>query len=264
MNKALFQGAALGCFFIALWLSLSQIDFMRIFQVEKTSETTEEKLGKLFWETIQDSETIITHDSVNKNVRKIIDRISQKNSIDGKKIKLHIVRDSDINAFAMPDNHLIVFSGLIADCENESELAGVLGHEIAHMQKKHVMKKLIREVGLSVLLSMTTGGGGSQAVKEAARHLSASAYDRTLETEADLASVDYLVKAGINPAPFADLLFRMSTSDAVPAGFYWISSHPESEERAKEILKYAKGRKGTSKRILTSAEWASLKKASAE
>jgi predicted Zn-dependent protease len=259
IKKTLFQGASIGAGVLLIWFALSQIDFMHLFKMNKVTGNTEQKLGDLFWSTIEKTETIIRNDSVNKYVDSLVTNIAKKNDIDRSKIKLHIVQKDEINAFALPGNHLIVYTGLIRECDNESELAGVLGHEMAHIEKKHVMKKLVKEVGLSVVFSMATGGRGSHATSEAVKMLSSTAYDRNLESEADLASVDYMINADMNPVPFADLLFKMSAEQSLPSATYWISTHRESEERAKEILNYIKGKKYEKKNVLTAAQWKFLK-----
>lgn len=258
IKKTLFQGLVIGAAFFVLWLGLSQIDFMRLLKVEKVAGNTEEKIGNLLWSSIERSETVIQKDSVNDYVDKIVTRLAEKNDIDRDKIKVHVIDKDEVNAFAIPGNHLIVYSGLIAECDNQEELAGVLGHEMAHIEKRHVMKKLVKELGLSVLLSMTTGGN-SQTIQQALKMLSSSAYDRTLETEADMTSVDYMIKADINPEPMADLMYKMSTEASAPDAFYWISTHPESEQRAKEILAYIKGKKFKKKKVLSDAQWKFLK-----
>ena len=96
-------------------------------------------------------------------------------------IKVHVLNKDEINAFALPNGHLIIYSGLINNSGNQEELTGVICHEIAHIELNHVMKKLIKEIGLSVLISMTTGKGGSEIIKETAKMLSSSAFDRKLE-----------------------------------------------------------------------------------
>ena len=73
--------------------------------------------------------------------------------------------------------------------DNENQLGFVICHEIAHIQLSHVMKKLVKEIGLSVLISMTTGKSGSGTIQEGLKLLSSSAYDRNLEKEADLKAV---------------------------------------------------------------------------
>ena len=241
-----------------IWLSLSLIDWRTILHIEEASNTTEEKLGDLLWESIQKSEEVITNDSVIAPLDSILDHICDKNGIKRKDIKLHLIRKDEINAFAMPDNHLIVYTGLIEACTNEAELAGVLCHELAHIQKHHVMKKLVKEIGLGVLVSLTTGGGNTAEVFHL---LSSSAYDRKLETEADLTAVEYLIEADINPEPFADFLFMMGQEHKdLPKAIYWITTHPESEERATEIINKLKDRKYLKKPVLDDATWETFKK----
>ena len=133
----------------------------------------------------------------------------------------------------------MVYSGLITDCENEAELCGVISHELAHIEKHHVMNKLVKEMGLSVLISMSTGNGQAETIKTIIKQLSSSAYDRELETEADFTAVDYLIKAGIAPEPFANFLYRLAEeSKVLPKQLYWISTHPESKERAEKIIEH--------------------------
>ena len=168
---------------------------------------------------------------------------------------VHIVEKDEVNAFALPNNHLVVYTGLITDCKKQEALQGVLGHEIAHIEKNHVMKKLSKEVGLSVLLSATAGGKGGQILKGIFKTLSSTAYDRALEKEADMSSVKYMLAADINPEPMADFMYELAQKHDTPDGFGWISTHPESEERAKYILDYLKGKKYEKKQTMTQKEW---------
>jgi len=226
-----------------VWFGLSQVDWMKLLNVKQTTRNTEEKIGDLFWKMLKSSETEITSDSIVSPIDSMLTRICTANSIDRKKIKLHLLWKNEINAFALPNNHLVVYSGLIAACGNEAELCGVIGHELGHIEKNHVMNKLVKEMGLSVLISMSTGNGNSETIKAALKQISSSAYDRKLETEADLAAVDYLAKAGIDPEPFANFLYRLADETKnLPSQIYWISNHPESKERAEKIIERIKGK----------------------
>jgi predicted Zn-dependent protease len=228
---------------VAVWFGLSQVDWMKLFDIEQTSRNTEEKIGDLLWIMLQNTESEITSDSIVAPVDSMLTRICTANSIDRAKFKLHLLRKDEINAFALPNNHLLIYSGLITTCENEAELYGVISHELAHIEKNHVMNKLIKEVGLSVLISMSSGNGNAEIIKEALKHLSSTAYDRSLETEADLTAVEYLEKAGINPEPFANFLYRLADETKnLPSQIYWISTHPESKERAEKIIERIKGK----------------------
>jgi beta-barrel assembly-enhancing protease len=226
-----------------VWFGLSRVDWMKLLDIEQATQNTEEKIGDLFWKLLKSSETEISSDSIVAPVDSMLTRICTANTIDRNKVKLHLLRKDEINAFALPNSHLVIYSGLIAACESEAELYGVIGHELAHMEKNHVMNKLIKEVGLSVLISMSTGNGNAEVIKETLKHLSSTAYDRSLETEADLTAADYLINAGIDPEPFANFLYRLADeTNNLPSQIYWISTHPESKERAGAIIEHIKGK----------------------
>jgi predicted Zn-dependent protease len=226
-----------------VWLGLSQVDWMKLFHIEQATRNTEEKIGDLFWQMLKNTESEITSDSIVATVDSVLYRICKANSVERDKVKLHIFRKDEVNAFALPNNHLLIYSGLITSCQNSDELAGVISHELAHMEKNHVMNKLVKEVGLSVLISISAGNGNAEIVKEALKKLSSSAYDRKLETEADLTAVEYLEKANINPESFANFLYRLSDETRnLPSPIYWISTHPESKERAEKIIEQIKGK----------------------
>lgn len=225
----------------AVWLGLSQVDWMKLLNIEQTTQNTEEKIGDLFWDLMKKSENEITAGSVIAPVDSMLARICVSNSIERKKIKLHLLRKDEINAFALPNKHLVLYTGLITACENEAELCGVMSHELAHIEKNHVMNKLVKEIGLSVLISISTGNGNAETIKAAIKQLSSSAFDRKLETEADLTAVDYLIEAGIDPEPFANFMYRLSDETKnLPNQIYWISTHPESKERAEKMMERIK------------------------
>lgn len=260
MKKILTESVLTVSVIAAVWFGLSQVDWMKLLNIEQATQSTEAKIGDLFWDLMRKSETEITAESVVQPIDSMLARICAANSIDRKKIKLHLLRKDVINAFALPNNHLVVYSGLIATCENEAELCGVMSHELAHIEKNHVMSKLVKEIGLSVLISMSTGNGNTETIKSAIKQLSSSAYDRKLETEADLTAVDYLEKAGINPEPFANFIYRLGDETKnFPSQIYWISSHPESKERAEKIIERIKNSGFTYAGGADSLKFASLK-----
>jgi len=245
---------------LGTWLILSQVDWMTLFRVKQATQSTGEKVGNLCWDLLKKSETEISADSVVSPIDSILTKICDKNQIDRSKIKLHLLVNEEINAFALPNNHLIVYSGLVEACKNEAELDGVICHELAHLEKNHVMNKLVKEVGLSVLLTMSSGNGNSEMIKRALKQLSSSAYDRKMETEADLTAVDYLIKAGIDPEPFANFLYRLSDeTQNIPQQIYWISTHPESKKRAEEIIAHALTYKDFKATAIDSTRFAGLK-----
>ncbi|KFC57633.1 M48 family metallopeptidase [Flavobacterium gilvum] len=258
--KALFKGLSIVAAFFGIWILLSQVDYITFFKIDKAKSVTEKKVGDMIWDQIKQTEDIIVNDSITKSLDKLLKPLCKENGIERDSLKVHIIKKDEVNAFALPDGHLVVYSGLIEASKNEQALIGVLGHEIAHIEKNHVMEKLSKEIGFSVLMSITTGNNNSGVIREVMHTLSSSAYDRALEKEADIASVEYMLKAKVDPAPFADFMYEMSFNNKLESALSWINSHPESEERAKYILEYIKGKKVNKKSFLTKKEWDTFKK----
>ncbi|WP_264520161.1 M48 family metallopeptidase [Flavobacterium sp. N1994] len=254
IKKTLFQGLIIVSGFFLLWFGFSQLDFMKFFKVRERTQNMENKLGDMIWNQIEDTEDVVTNDTITKSLDKLLQPICEANDIEQDSLKVHIVKKDEINAFALPNNHLVVYTGLIEDCKKQEALQGVLGHEIAHIENNHVMKKLSKEVGYSVLL--TAGGAkGGQMARQILKTLTSSAYDRSLEKEADIASVKYMMKAHIDPKPMADFMYQMAQEIQIDKNLYWIADHPESEERAKYILDYIKGKKLKSKATISEKDW---------
>lgn len=260
MEKTLTQLLITVLLFFGTLFALQQVNWVSLFKVQQITDKTEEKLGDLLWETFKASETENTNPILVKSIDSIVSKISEANDFDKEFFKVHLLNSDEVNAFALPNGHLVIYTGLISDAEHQDELVGVIGHEMAHIQMQHVMKKLVKEIGFSVLISITTGSAGGEIVKQAAKTLSSTAFDRSLEKEADIKAVDYLTNANVNPAPFADFLYRLSLADSeLPSIVSWISTHPDSKERAEYILEYSKDKKSDFKSILSENTWESMK-----
>lgn len=106
-----------------------------------------------------------------------------------------IVNDTIINAFCTPGGFVYVYTGLMKFVDNEATLAGVVGHEIAHAERRHVTQRLTAYYGVSMLLSFILGGNPSMLAEVAANLFVGLAFlknSRDDETEADYYSIQYL------------------------------------------------------------------------
>ena len=261
MKKLLFQGAIIIIVFLCSWFCFTQINWVKIFHVQQLTDETEKKLGDVLLDVVLKSEDEIKTPQVNNAIDSIVNHICIKNKISREQIKIHVVQKDEINAFAMPNGHLIVYSGLIQNSDNQEELTGVLCHEIAHIQLNHVMKKLLSEMGLSVLITLSSGNGSPIIIKEALKRLSSLTYERGLEKEADLKAVDYMIKANVNPSSFANFLFRQSLNENESSKYLqWASSHPDSKDRSVYINEYTKNKSIKSVSVLSEKGWEDLKK----
>ena len=131
MKKALIQFYLLLIVFFSSWFLLSRIDFMTLLKVEHYSKSTEEKVGDAIYESIAQTETEEYDSASLAKLDEIKMSLCSKNYLDSSEIKVHLIKKDEVNAFALPNGHLIIYTGLISDCENAEELCGVMGHEIA-------------------------------------------------------------------------------------------------------------------------------------
>ncbi len=262
MDKIIFKLIALVGFFLLTLLAVNQVNWMQLFGVKENISSTEQKVGELFWEFFASNNQEVTQDKILLPVDSLLLKICTANGIEREEINLHIIKKEEVNAFALPNKHLVIFTGLLTNVKNEAELSGVIGHELAHIQLDHVMKKLVKEIGLAVLISITTGNGNSQVLIKSLKTLTSSAYDRSLEEDADIKSVEYLIKADINPTPFADFLYSLGGEDAEMEEYMsWISTHPYSKERAEEIIHYCQDKTYQKEPVLHHETWKQLKNA---
>lgn len=106
-----------------------------------------------------------------------------------------VVNDTIINAFCTPGGFVYVYTGLMKFLDNESALAGVIGHEIAHAERRHVTQRLTAYYGVSALLGFILGGNPSLLAEVAANLFVGLAFlknSRDDEAEADYYSIQYL------------------------------------------------------------------------
>ncbi|MDR3666793.1 MAG: M48 family metallopeptidase, partial [Ignavibacteriaceae bacterium] len=208
---------------------------------------------------ILQTEIVVRDSEITVPVNNLVKDICIANGIKADEIRVYVLKNKQVNAFAMPGKQLVIYTGLLDESRNQYELAGVISHELAHIQLGHVKKKLIKEVGLSTLLSVS-GVKGAELAKSIVKLLSSSAYDRNLEEEADLRAVTYLKNTGVNPSYLADFLVRLSKKE--PPGqkyFSWISDHPGTKERVKYIRHAISNQPLQNRILISSNNWNSLK-----
>ncbi len=256
MKKVFFQATITVILFFSSLFILRQIDWMSILKIEEVTQSSEEKLGELFWDIFKQSEQEIHTDFVVGCADSLLSKICTENNIERSSIQLHLLHKTEVNALALPNRQLVLNSGLILACESQAELSAVICHELAHIELDHVMKKLMKEVSLSVLISMTSGNVGPEIIKESAKLLSSTAFDRRLEKEADLKAIDYLVNANIDHTQFANFLFKLSIDNSkLMKYFSWVSTHPDSKERVDFLIHKSKEYPIKNEPILQQETW---------
>ncbi|MGA9406543.1 MAG: M48 family metallopeptidase [Bacteroidota bacterium] len=261
MMKIVVQFIVLALLFFGTWFLLGNVDYLGYFRVEELTKETEHKLGELILEELQKGGGELDSDTVYAFVNSIKKRLCTANGINDSSITLHIFAHDEVNAIALPDGQLVVYTGMIRYCKSPEELSGVLAHEIAHIEHGDIMKGLKKEVGLSMLSALAGGEANGEIARETARLLSSTAFDRQLESEADASAVHIMAKAEIDPVYFADVIFRLSQGkNNIPKQFEWISTHPNSQDRCSEILRLRKLESYHTVPITDSSAWNYYKK----
>jgi predicted Zn-dependent protease len=147
---------------------------------------------------------------------------------------VHVSEDETLNAFAMPGGVIVVYTGLIAATKSPEELAGVLAHEVQHVEQRHSLRGMVKEMGLRGLWSLATGDLGGTLAGQAMLEITSLKFSRDAESEADQKGFDALVNANIDPAGMPAFFKTMSEQAAdAPAAF--LSTHPLSVDREHEL-----------------------------
>lgn len=157
-------------------------------------------------------------------------------------IKIHLV-DSDIeNAFATLGGHIIVFTGLVNNLNDENSLAMVIAHEIGHIKHRDPIVSLGRGALIQIIYGFITGNtsaGNADLIFNSGTEVGMLFFSREQESRADLAAIEGLVNnyghaAGATTF-FKHILSESESTDDLPA---WLSSHPKMKERIDVMNKY--------------------------
>lgn len=149
--------------------------------------------------------------------------------------KLYLVHDDNVqNAFCTPGGYIYVYTGLIHYLDNASSLAGVIGHEMAHADRRHSTQQLTTQYGLSLLVSVVAGTTNAGQLAEIAAGLSSLAFSRDHEKDADAHSVIYLCPTVYRADGAADFFQKIVNSGGTqPPAF--LSTHPNPDNRIANI-----------------------------
>jgi Zn-dependent protease with chaperone function len=148
--------------------------------------------------------------------------------------KWYVAEDPAINAFAVPGGYVVVYTGLIQAADSAEEVAGVLAHEVQHIERRHTLKNMAHSLGLRVALSLVLGDVGSSALGDVAAQLSELKFSRDLESESDRLGLAALKQAGIAPQGMVSFFDKLRKQEGVtpPA---LLSTHPASAERMQAL-----------------------------
>ena len=208
------------------------------------SPAQEKRIGQQFLRQLIRDKDYIGDPELNAYLNRLGARVAQNASLRGTPITAHLLQDPDLNAFAVPGGHITFHTGLILTAEDESELASVMGHEIAHISQRHLPRMLAKSeasklpVAAAILAAVLVGGKAGLAgltVANAALLSNQLAYTRDFEREADSIGIKLLAEADFNPAAMARFFSKIDRhgglGDEAPE---FLRTHPLSYTRIAE------------------------------
>lgn len=224
--------------FALVWLLASLFkypDDPQLLSVEK-----EQKLGEAYVDLILLNPMFgeFQNDRIDSAVAVIGDRLEAGLKDSDYQYKFVVFESEMINAFTVPGGNILISSGLIAFCDEAEELAAVMAHEMGHVEERHVLSRLIKEIGLDLLTS-----GDQFVLGEVTGLLTSTSFDRKQEEEADLFAAELLEQSNIEPRTLATFFRKLEeeADNELMKHFEIISTHPNFSSRIREALSYRPG-----------------------
>ena len=204
------------------------------------STQQEVEMGAQYAQQINSQLPIISDPEVTRYINVIGDSIARVTGRTDLDWQFYVVNSPEVNAFAVPGGFIYVNRGLIERAQNMSQVAGVLGHEIGHVTKRHSIDQMQKAQGANIGLTLGCILAPAVCNNQAAGALinvGGSAvfarFSRQDESEADSEGVIYMTRAGIDPRGIPGM-FRvlLEERERRPAGVEaWFSTHPMEEDR---------------------------------
>ncbi|MBL7741525.1 MAG: M48 family metallopeptidase [Chitinophagaceae bacterium] len=148
-------------------------------------------------------------------------------------VRIAVVEGDVVNAFALPGGRIVVYSALLGQLTDYTELAALLSHEFTHVNNRHSTKSIFRRLGSKVFLGLLLGNTGSvmAVLVDQADSFKSLTYSRSLEKEADLEGLEILNERQIDPAGFIGLFRHLKASAPASALPEMLESHPDIDNR---------------------------------
>jgi len=186
----------------------------------------------------------MVQDAIIQNyVNNLGQRIARTTSRSDLNWQFQVVNSSTVNAFALPGGFIYINRGVLERASNMSEVAGVLGHEIEHVVRRHSVKQMEQaqgaNVGVGILCALT--GVCQSGLAQAAINVGGTAvfakFSRTDEVQADEGGFNNLMRAGISPRGMYTLFQKLLAEEQSGGGnaAAWFADHPGTTDRIADI-----------------------------
>lgn len=217
-------------------------------EISLMSSEEEELIGKQEHDKIIKEYGIYDDDILDNYINSLGNFLVSTSELSNKKFTFTILDTPIVNAFALPGGYIYLTRGLLALCDNEAQLAGVISHEIGHVTARHSARRYTKTIGtnliLNILNTLTKNQITSSLLGQTAG-LYLLSYSRSQEYEADKLALRYMTRAGFETTQMATFLSLMENYSKAKKKILNINetsselllTHPNSEKRVKEVIK---------------------------
>jgi len=173
-------------------------------------------------------------------VRKVFDRVVEPGRRRHFQYRIYLVRDKSINAFALPGGYIFINRGMVDFVKSDDELAAVLGHELAHVNRRHALTRLRKDLAFVTLVNRVwKANDDQQALASVVLLFENFRFSRNNEREADRLGMEWAKAAGYDPSGMVTLWERMlkKYGDRQNDLTKRLTTHPGHKERAETARK---------------------------
>jgi Zn-dependent protease with chaperone function len=202
--------------------------------------SVDKQIGDLAFKNMDVGGVEVNDPTVKAAIQEMVDRLAPHAATQGLDFEVHVIRSPMVNAFALPGGKIVVYTGLIENAETPEQVAGVLGHEMAHATLRHGVERLGQSLGMSTAVSLLIGNteGMIAAGAQLFQIASVNSYGQAQESAADEEGVKMLHEAGIDPAGLPKFFEKLKVEEGdIPDAISWISTHPQHKDRIKALEK---------------------------
>ena len=184
---------------------------------------------------------IIANDTIDTLKTNLVNRFAKL--IDFKtdySIQITVVHKKEVNAYATPGGHIIVYDALLNKLENPDELAALLSHEATHVIERHSLRAISNELSRNLFLSIIfhNSGGITSVLVDNANMLNSLRFSREMERTADEGAIKIMLQNNIDSKGMVQLLDLLKKEDTTNGSYTYLSTHPATKERIAYVEDY--------------------------
>lgn len=226
---ALLSIIGVGYFYVVPWVGEKAVVLI--------PESYDTELGKLAF-----SQSTMLNKTDARKTKLLNDFASRMQLGNSKELHFTVIESPVVNAFALPDGNIVIYTGILNKMESADELAGLIGHEVAHVNNRHSMKMLCRNLSGYIFISAVLGDANAvvATVADNANMLRSLSFSRQFERQADEDGFAIVTQNRMDPRGMSKLFGHLDDFGSVVPEF--LSSHPVTKSRIDYIDELIKTR----------------------